>query len=75
MERSTKAAAQGNLTPVGHLPEILRLLGAIIGVIDMSDPEHESFADSGADCLDALLQHEEPLRALLADLGRPAPQA
>ncbi|WP_103727508.1 hypothetical protein [Novosphingobium sp. HII-3] len=47
-------------------PCIVDVLQAIVGVIDMSNPDHESFADSAADCLDELLRHEEDVRALLA---------
>ena len=46
----------------------------------MSDPDHPTFADSAADCLDALLGEEEALRSLLADIENvsaipPAPRA
>jgi hypothetical protein len=47
---------------------MLNLLVGIARVIDMSDPEHPKFADSSADCLDALLVHEGALRAILAEL-------
>lgn len=45
---------------------IIDVLQAIVGVIDMSNPEHETFRDSAADCLDELLRHEADVRALLA---------
>ncbi len=46
--------------------EALRLLKLTLGVIDMSDPEHENYADSATDCLQALLEDVElPLRKLL----------
>jgi ABC-type transporter Mla subunit MlaD len=44
-----------------------RILQAVARVLDMSDPDHEAFVDSAADCLDALLEQQEPLRALLAN--------
>jgi hypothetical protein len=48
---------------------MLRLLRAVSQVLDMSDPDHDAFVDSAADCLDALLQQQEPLRALLREVG------
>lgn len=45
---------------------IASVLRAVVGVIDMSDPEHPNFADSAADCLDELLRHNDQIRALLA---------
>lgn len=52
---------------MARAPAMLDLLAGIAGVIDMSDPEHATFADSAADCLDALLAHEGALRALLSE--------
>ncbi len=52
--------------PKGSAPCIIDVLQAIVGVIDMSNPDHDSFADSAAYCLDELLRHEADLRALLA---------
>lgn len=57
-------------TQVGQLqpnyPSVRSLLQSIAAVIDMSDPEHPSFVDSGADCFDALLQHESDIRHYIA---------
>lgn len=50
---------------------IANVLQAVVGVIDMSDPEHESYADSAADCLDELLRHDAPIRAALAAVSAP----
>ena len=50
-------------------PAMLGLLTSVAHVLDMSDPEHPAFADSAADCLDELLRHAEPLRALLAEFA------
>lgn len=63
-----------NLNLMARAPTILRLLEHIVDVLDMSDPDHPAFADSAADCLDALLVHEASLRALLAEFraDRPA---
>lgn len=44
---------------------MIRLLASVSAALDMSDPDHPSFADSAADCLDALLQEGEAIRALL----------
>ncbi|VWX51050.1 hypothetical protein [Novosphingobium sp. 9U] len=46
--------------------EVIEVLQSVVGVIDMSDPDHSTFADSGADCLDELLRHTDQIRALLA---------
>jgi hypothetical protein len=58
----------GNHDPsrVDPAPSILDVLTAIVGVIDMSNPHHPTFADSAADCLDELLRHEADIRALAA---------
>lgn len=57
-----------NLNLIARAPAMLRLIEHVVHVLDMSDPDHPAFADSAADCLDALLRHEVPLRALLAEL-------
>ncbi|MBB4859165.1 hypothetical protein HNO88_002494 [Novosphingobium chloroacetimidivorans] len=54
--------------PAANIAEVLQ---DVVGVIDMSDPEHGSFADSAADCLDELLRHETPIRAALAAVSAP----
>ena len=61
--------ALANLLLMVRAPAMLRLLQYIAQVLDMSDPDHEAFVDSAADCLDALLQQQEPLRALLWEFG------
>ena len=58
--------ALANVRAMAGAPAMLGLLTSVAHVLDMSDPEHPAFADSAADCLDELLRHEEPLRALLA---------
>lgn len=60
--------AQANLRLMARAPVMLRLLQAVAQVLDMSDPDHEAFADSAADCLDALFQQQEPLRELLREV-------
>ena len=57
--------ALANLRLMARAPAMLRILQAVSRVLDMSDPEHEAFVDSAPDCLDALLQQQEALRALL----------
>ena len=61
--------ALANLRLMTRAPAMLGLLRAVAQVLDMSDPDHEAFADSAADCLDALLQQQEPLRELLREFG------
>jgi hypothetical protein len=56
-----------NLRLMTRAPAMFRILQAVAQVLDMSD--HEAFVDSAADCLDALLQQQEPLRALLSEVG------
>ena len=60
--------ARANVRAMTQAPMMLRLIRHVVQVIDMSDPDHPTFADSAADCLDALLGEEEALRALLADI-------
>jgi hypothetical protein len=49
---------------------MVRLLQAVAGVIAMSDPDDEAFADSAADCLEALLPGSRLSRASGAGKGR-----
>jgi hypothetical protein len=57
--------ALANLRLIARAPTMLRLLRAVSQVLDMSDPDHEAFVDSAADCLDALRQQQR-LCSLLA---------
>lgn len=61
--------ALSNLRLMTRVPAMLRILQAVAQVLDMSDPDHEAFVDSAADCLDALLHQQEPLRHLLDEFG------
>jgi hypothetical protein len=61
--------ALANLRLMARAPAMLRLLQAVAQVLDMSDPDHDAFVDSAADCLDALLQQQESLRDLLGQFG------
>jgi len=67
--------ALANLRLMTRAPAMLRHLQAVAQVLDMSGPDHEAFADSAADCLDALLQQQEPLRELLREVGLAHPQS
>lgn len=62
-----------NLNLMARAPTLLRMIENVVHVLDMSDPDHPTFADSAADCLDALLGHEAPLRAMLAELRASGP--
>lgn len=59
--------ALANLKLMARAPAMLRLVEHVVDALDMSDPDHPAFADSAADCLDALLVHDASLRALLAE--------
>ncbi len=61
--------ALANVRAMARAPAMLGLLTSVAHVLDMSAPEHPAFVDSAADCLDELLRHEAPLRALLADFA------
>lgn len=61
-----RAEATANVAAISNFTELVRLLRAVAAVIDMSDPDHEAFADSAADCLDALLTHQADIRRVLA---------
>lgn len=61
-----------NLRLMTRAPAMIRILQAVAHVLNMSDPDHEAFVDSAADCLDALLQQQAPLRALLSEFQHEA---
>ena len=62
-----------NLNVMARAPTLLCLIEDVVHVLDMSDPDHPTFADSAADFLDALLDQEAPLRAILAELRASGP--
>lgn len=66
--RST-APATAQPTPLDLLARAKRALQAVIDVIDTTDPEHESFADSGADSIGFLLELESSLRELRTEIA------
>lgn len=59
------AEAAANVRAMGEAAAMARL-GQIL---DMSDPEHDGFADSAADCLDALFRQSDEIRRILARLA------
>lgn len=65
----TEAAA--NARAMGEASALAKAIEAVAAVLDMSDPDHKSFADSAADCLDALLAHEQEIRRILTALADP----
>lgn len=62
--------ARANLMAVALVPDMVRLLQAMNNVIAMRDPESETFADSAADCLDALCQQQAQLSRVLRLIRR-----
>lgn len=61
--------ARANADLITEAPELARLLHQVTQVIDMTDPEHEDFADSGADTVQALCELEVDIRTCLARVG------
>lgn len=56
---------------IAAAPAMLAALQSIARVMDMSDPESDNFADSAADCLDALLNDCSDFVSILQSLGLP----
>lgn len=52
-------------------PAMLAALQSVARVMDMSDPESDNFAESAADCLDALLNDCSDVVSILQSLGLP----
>ncbi|MBN9142358.1 MULTISPECIES: methyl-accepting chemotaxis domain-containing protein [unclassified Novosphingobium] len=74
--RMDEAAANARaMTEASAMVQVVRRLGMIL---DQSDPDHESFVDSAADCLDGLLAQAEEIRRILSSLDgvsvKPAPR-
>jgi ABC-type transporter Mla subunit MlaD len=64
--RMDEAAANARaMTEACAMAQVMRRLGMIL---DQSDPDHEAFVDSAADCLDGLLAQQEEIRRILAAL-------
>ena len=62
------AEIRTNLTATILIPDMIRTIEAIAEVIAMSDPDSATFADSAADCLDALLIEAPAIAAILTAL-------
>lgn len=74
--RMDEAAANARaMTEASAIAQVMRRLGMIL---DQSHPDHETFVDSAADCLDGLLAQQEDIRRILAALDgvavKPAPR-
>lgn len=57
--------ARTNLRVMAEAANMLGVIRAAAHAIDMSNPEHEAFVDSGADCLDELLRQDFAIRQIL----------
>jgi hypothetical protein len=60
------AEATANARALGEAAAMIRLIHVVGHVLDMGDPSHDEFVDSGADCLGVLLQHGDEVRRILA---------
>lgn len=70
--RIDEAAANARaMTEANAMAQVMRCLGTIL---DQSDPDHETFVDSAAYCLDGLLAQQEEIRRILAALDGTAMQ-
>lgn len=63
-DKDTQAEANAHL--IAAAPELLAALEYVASVLNMTDPEHEDFADSGADTVQALCEGEARIRAAIA---------
>jgi hypothetical protein len=64
--RFVATVRQSGSCPLAEAQTNLRvMLRATAQVLDMSNPDHDAFVDSGADCLDALLRQERAIRQIL----------
>jgi hypothetical protein len=71
----TFAGIIGKLNAEREAPAMLAALRRVAGVMAMTDPESPTFADSGADCIDALLADCAEIPAILARINGEAPTA
>jgi hypothetical protein len=60
------AEAAANTRVLGEAAAMIRLIRVVGHVLDMSDPDHDEFVDSGADCLEVLLKEGDEVRRILA---------
>lgn len=56
---------------VGDPATLLALMKQVLAVIDMTNPDHDSFVDSAADTIDELLKLEMPMREAVASSPPP----
>lgn len=69
--RSLKVASveeQADARLIAKAPELLGILRCFCDALDMSDCDHPSFADSGADVVERLWYEAVSARALLAEI-------
>ena len=64
-----EASATVRAMALGH--EMAGVIHAVAAVIDMTDPDHPSFVDSGADCIEVLLRLQPTVVRLRQALLRP----
>ncbi len=67
--------AVSNMRAAKEASAMVNVIEAVAAVLDMSDPDHEAFADSAADCLAALLALEPEIRRILDAVVEPSVQA
>lgn len=56
--------ASANVRAMAVAPEMAGVIHAVAAVIDMTDPDHPSFVDSGADCIEVLLRLQPAVQRL-----------
>lgn len=60
-----KARAEADAFLIAAVPDLLAALEYVGSVLDMTNPEHEDFADSGADTVQALCEGESRIRSAI----------
>ena len=58
------AEAAANAQMMAAARQMADLIPILAHILDMSDPEHDDFADSAADCLGVLLSQHDQIRRL-----------
>lgn len=61
--------AMANVRAMALAQDMAAVIHTVAAVIEMSDPEHPSFADSAADCLQALLENQAEVFRIRRALG------
>jgi hypothetical protein len=62
--------AMANVRTMALARDMAEVIHVAAAVIDMSNPDHPSFRDSGADCLDLLFQKQADVLRLRRALGK-----